>query len=321
MKRRFVIALVFALLMLAGALAPGGAQSDRLKEIVPGVWFREGEREQGHCNNVIIEMNDYLIVVDANFPSGARVTLADAKAVSSKPVRYVFDTHHHGDHLYGNPIWTKVGAITLAYHGVVEEMKRYEPQGWRDAAKTRKDVAELNLAEPEPPKQTFRKTPHVIQDGGRRVEFHFFGWAHTRGDGFVYLPKEKVLCTGDAVVNGPYNFTGHANLKNWPQVIRAAQKLDVSHVLPGHGAPGGKDIMEGQARFFAELLRAVESAVSEGKTLEQIVTMRDGSPATTTIRLPESVKNWTGGSLPAQVSHMYEEIAQGRPYGEIAGGK
>ncbi len=320
MKRRLTIALLFALLMAAAALAPGGAPSGRLKEIAPGVWFREGERDQGHCNNVIIEMNDYLIVVDANFPSGARAALADAKAVSSKPVRYVFDTHHHGDHAYGNPVWTRLGAITLAHHGVVEEMKRYEPQGWRSAAKNRKDVAELNLAAPEPPKQTFRETPHVIEDAARRVEFHFFGWAHTRGDGFAYLPKEKVLCTGDAVVNGPFNFTGHANLKNWPEVIRAAQKLDVSHVLPGHGPAGGKELMEGQARFFIELRKAVESAVAAGQTLERIVTTRDGRPVQTTIRLPESVANWTGASLPAQVTHMYEEVTQGRPYGEIAGG-
>ena len=54
-------------------------------------------------------MKDYLIVVDANFPSGARLAIEDAKKVSTKPVKYVFDTHHHGDHSYGNPIWTKAG--------------------------------------------------------------------------------------------------------------------------------------------------------------------------------------------------------------------
>jgi len=48
----------------------------------------------GHCNNAIIEMKDYLIVVDANFPSGARLVLEDAKKVSPKPVKFVFDTHH-----------------------------------------------------------------------------------------------------------------------------------------------------------------------------------------------------------------------------------
>jgi len=65
---------------------------------------------QGHSNNVIIEMKDYLIVVDANFPSGARLAMADAKRLSPKPVKYVFITHHHGDHDYGAAVWTAAGA-------------------------------------------------------------------------------------------------------------------------------------------------------------------------------------------------------------------
>ena len=58
--------------------------------------------DQGRCNNVVIEMKGYLIVVDANYPSGARAAMADVKRISSKPVKYVFDTHHHADHIYGN---------------------------------------------------------------------------------------------------------------------------------------------------------------------------------------------------------------------------
>ena len=202
------------------------AQPGQVKLIVPGVWFREGDLANlGHSNNIIIEMKDYLIVVDANFPSGARLALETAKRISPKPVKYVFDTHHHGDHAYGNPIWTEAGATTLAYVGVAEEMKRYEPARWQASAKERPDVAELKLSAPEPPKQTFDKSPFVLKDGSREVRFYFFGWAHTRGDGFVYLPKEQVLCTGDAAVNGPYNFTADGNVANWPKVIRSAQAL------------------------------------------------------------------------------------------------
>src|SRR5438270_13254666 len=157
--RRFALLVLFFSFLAGGFLATrGDAQPNTVKEIVKGVWFREGDiQHQGHCNNAIIEMDNYLIIVDANFPSGARAVLEDAKKVSSKPVKFVFDTHHHGDHAYGNPVWTKMGAVTLAYAGVADEMKRYEPARWRDTAKTRKDVAELNLDAPEPPKQTFSK--------------------------------------------------------------------------------------------------------------------------------------------------------------------
>ena len=52
-------------------------------------------------------------------------------------------------------------------------------------------MAELNLPTAEPPKQTFDKSPFVLKDETREVQFHFFGWAHTRGDGFVYFRRRR----------------------------------------------------------------------------------------------------------------------------------
>ncbi len=318
---RVWIAAGFAGLTLLALFVTGtGAQSNTVKQIVPGVWFREGDlKGQGHCNNIIIEMRDYLIIVDANFPSGARLALAEARKLSSKPVKYVFDTHHHGDHSYGNPVWTKEGATTLAYVGVAEEMKRYEPKRWQET--NREDVKELNLPSAEPPKQTFDKSPFVLEDASRRVEFHFFGWAHTRGDGFVYLPKEQVLCTGDAVVNGPYNYTGDGNIGNWPNVVRAAAKLKVAHVLPGHGGPGGKDVLSGQEQFFVELTKAVKAEIAQKKKLEDILKKEGPKVVSVSIQMPDSVKNWVGDGLGNQVKDTYEELTQGKPHGEILGGK
>jgi glyoxylase-like metal-dependent hydrolase (beta-lactamase superfamily II) len=315
-------------LVLAGLTATAGAQQGTLKEIAPGVWFREGEMGSGHCNNVIIEMTDYLIIVDANYPSGARAVLEDVKKISSKPIKYVVDTHHHPDHAYGNSLFTRAGAITIGHTGVIEEMSRFEPKSWQGVARVRKDVAELNLAAPEPPQQTYTESPHVISDTNRRVELHHFMRGHTRGDTFVYLPREKVLCTGDAVVNGPHSDPKHAYMGNWANEVRAAQKLDVLHVLPGHGSAGGKELLEGQIRFFVALYEAVQAAIKEGKTLDQVVTMQDGRPIATTIQLPRSIddvyvfhgpglKPWQVSRLPTQVMATYREITEGKPYGDI----
>lgn len=296
----------------------GDAQPNSIKEIVPGVWFREGDiQHEGHCNNVIIEMSDHLLVVDANFPSGARRVIEDARKLSPKPIRMVFDTHHHGDHAYGNNVWTRMGAVTIAYAGVADELKRYEPQRWKEASKQRTDVAELQLETAEPPQRSFTRSPHVIDDPLRRVELHFFGWAHTRGDGFVYLPKEKVLCTGDAATNGAFNYTGDGNIGNWPDVLKKALKLDVRHVLPGHGAAGGAEIVEGQGRFFTELRQAVDRAVKSGKRLDDLVTLAQDRPTATTVQLPDAVKTWVGGNLPSQVRDAFNEITQRRPAGTL----
>jgi glyoxylase-like metal-dependent hydrolase (beta-lactamase superfamily II) len=318
-----------AWLLLAGLVVTAGAEVGTLKQIVPGVWFREGETRPETrvvlcANSAVIEMKEYLIVVDANFPSCAQALIGEVKAISPKPIKYVIDTHHHRDHAYGNPVFTKMGAVTLAHAGVAEEMDRYEPARWQHEAQERKDVAELNLPTPERPLLKYTRSPYVISDSTRKVMLYNFGWGHTRGDTFVYLPREKVLCTGDVVLNGPFITTSDANIANWPKVIRAAEKLDVKYVLPGHGPAGGKDLLEGQAQFLLELYKAVGAAIKQGKTLDQLVITEDGKQISTSIQLPASVQYWVSlqpWKLPRQVQDTYEEITQGKPHGEIAGGK
>ena len=91
--RIWMLAMFGGLASLAFFAAHSDARPETVMKIADGVWFREGDlKNLGHCNNIIIEMKDYLIVVDANFPSGAKAAMADAKKVSSKPVKYVFDS-------------------------------------------------------------------------------------------------------------------------------------------------------------------------------------------------------------------------------------
>lgn len=321
-KRIWLSAPFFALALAALVATKSEGKLETIEQIIPGVWFRQGDLDQyGHCNNIVIEMADYLIVVDANYPSGARALMADIKKISSKPVKYVFDTHHHGDHAYGNPLWTQAGATTFAYKGVAEEMRRYEPARWLSDAAHRKDVADLNRSTAEPPQQTFDKTPFVIEDRSRRVEFHFFGWAHTRGDGFAYLPKEQVLCTGDAVTNGPYNGMGDGYAANWPKVVKRAMALKVKRVLPAHGPAGGPEVLSGEERFLREIYDTVKREMEGGKKLQDLVEMKEGKPVAAKLRLSEAVQHWVGSFYPGQIKDIYEEITEGKPHGEIAGGK
>ena len=293
-----------ALLVSRSDATPGS-----VRIVVPGVWFLEGDTGQGYCNNVVIEMKDYLIVVDANYPGGARAAMAGVQRISSKPVKYVFDTHHHADHIYGNILWTQAGATTIAFKEVAEELKRFEPARWLASAKKRQDVAELKRDGPEPPKQDINQPRFVLNDGSRKVEFHHFGWAHTRGDGFVYLPKEQVLCTGDAVVNGPYNNLMDANIANWPVVLSAVEKLKVKYVLPGHGLPGSRELIGGQAQFLVELHKAVKAGIDAGKKLEDLQA---------SINLPDAVTPWVGAALlKRQIKDAYDEISQGQPRGDL----
>lgn len=312
-KRIAAFAVVWLLcffLMTSAAFAE--TQPTSVSEVVPGVWFLLFDSHgTGLSNNIIIEMKDYLIVVDANYPTGARLTMAEAKKLSSKPVRYVFDTHYHGDHSFGNSLWTEAGAITLAYKGTADDMKAHGMAEWQETSKLRPDVRVLGRDRPESPKQTFSGDTFVVKDNKRRVEFRHYGWAHTPGDAFVYLPKEKLLCTGDAAVNGHFTNIEDGNLGSWVRVLGKLQGLKVTHVLPGHGPAGGKEILEGQKKFLLALYHAVKSEVDHGKKLEDMVAFdAKGKPQTTTIQLPDSVKNWVGHNLPTQVRDVYGKITQ-----------
>lgn len=320
-RGRLILLGGFAALIVSIFFTSGiTAQPNTVQQIVPGVWLREGDiKKEGHCNNVIIEMKDYLIIVDANFPSGARLAAADAKKLSSKPIKYVFDTHHHGDHAYGNAVWTEMGATTLAYVGVAQEMKRYEPKRWQETK--REDVRALNRTTAEPPKQTFETTPFVLDDGTRRVEFHFFGWAHTRGDGFVYLPKDQVLATGDAIANGAFNFMGDAHVANWPKVTDAAGNRQITHVLPGHGRPGGRELITGQGKFMREIYAGVQGLIKDGKSVDDIQKMGMAKTLEAALKFSPQSKTWIGDGLAGQAVLVHEEITQKKPHGEIAGGK
>jgi len=203
-----------------------------------------------------------------------------------------------------NPIWTQAGATTLAYKGVVDEMKRYEPARWQATAKGRQDVGELHLDAPEPPKQTFDKSPFILKDDSREVRFYYLGWAHTRATALSICRKRKCSAPAMPWSTGLITSRRTPTSATGPPVVRKAQKFDVQHLLPGHGGPSGKEVLEGQYQYMALLHKAVDDAVKQGKKLTDIVDtgstkMVYGNqvPATTSITLPEKVKNWVDLSL------------------------
>jgi glyoxylase-like metal-dependent hydrolase (beta-lactamase superfamily II) len=260
MKRHFLY-FVLSLIIFPVLLR---AQGSPPHVIAPGVWFLTGDTN-GYSNTVIIEMRDYLIVVDANYPGRAKELLTIMKQLSPKPVRYVFDTHAHGDHAYGNSVWTAAGATTLAFQGVTDEMNRWEPTRWRNAIASRADVKAMGENDVQRPQMSITGDKLTLNDGTREVDFLFLGWGHTPGDGYVWLPAEQILATGDGAVNGPRNKLLDANIANWPKALDKAIALGPVHVLPGHGDAGGIEILQGQKQFLIDLYAAVKAQADAGK--------------------------------------------------------
>ena len=288
--------------------------ADEINNAVPvadGVYFHQGDIEhQGHCNNGWIVFHDYVLVIDANFPSGAQNILPRIRALTSKPIRFAFDTHHHGDHVYGNQIMVENGATPVAHTGVIEEMKRYEtgyyggkPGRWEEAAKERPDVAASQL---KPPSVLFPRELY-FDDGEHRVELLHLGIAHTHGDALAWLPKERILFTGDACVNGPYNFVGDGDVEKWIGTLDAAKKLSARIVCPGHGPKGTAGILDDQQLFFRQLRERVGALVRSGKGPRDVYQSIPGILADL-VSQPRIARYASKDGLAAQVEKVYREM-------------
>ncbi len=293
-----------------GCATAAGAQVGEVRKLAPDVYFHEGDiKGKGHCNNGWVIFEDYVLVIDANFPSGAREIIPKIRAMTDKPIRFAFDTHHHGDHAYGNQVWVEQGATPVAHTGVIEEMRKYEtgffgggkPGRWEDTAKEREDVRTAKL---KPPSVLFPDTL-IFDDGVHRVELRHLGTAHTHGDGFAWLPKEKILFTGDACVNGPYNYVGDGQVGDWIHTLDRARELGAQAVGPGHGPLGPASILEDQQTFFKEMYRTVKAA-SEGKSPAEVQAAVEKLRAE--LAANARIARYVGDPFAAQVAKVYNEL-------------
>jgi cyclase len=289
---------------LPPAAPPPAMAFNDVREVAPGVFFRYASISAtdpavpfGGCNNVWIVFQDYVVVIDANFPKEAGDVLAAIKKTTDKPVRFVLDTHHHGDHAYGNAVWAKAGARVVGHANCARLLRLNGPKQWEEEAQRRKDVAASELKGVD----VSFDAEYALDDGSQRVEFRFLGHAHTPGDAVAYLPKHQILCTGDACVNGAFNFMGHSNSASWARCLEAMERFDVRLVCPGHGPLAGKDLLGRQRRYFEELRAQVKKGIDAGKGLAEI---------TSSIEMPW-YKEWTGKAARENrdnVAHVYREL-------------
>jgi cyclase len=189
-------------------------------------------------------------------------------------------------------------------------MDRWEPARWQAAMAKRDDVRETGEVDVQRPRKIIDGESFVLKDKHREVRFLFLGWGHTPGDGYVWLPKQRVLCTGDAAVNGPRNKLLDANIANWPDVLDKALALKPLYVLPGHGRAGGPEILSGQQSFLRDLYSEVKQQADMGRTAAEMH-----------IKLPDRDSNWVpnrADGLKQDIETVYLELSSHAPAGSAA---
>jgi cyclase len=262
---------------------------------------------QANCTVIIGE--DAVLVVDSGqFPTLARRMVADIRKLTSKPVRYLVNTHWHFDHVWGNGVFREsfpgLAIISTEFtRQMVEDqgpkvLRTQAHKNEEDAAQMRKMAAgeklpdgqvvteqlraslirtadtldhiapELALTVHTPPTLGFEKQLNVSL-GKREVQLMWLGRANTGGDAVVWVPDVKVLTTGDAVVY-PVPFAFGSYMNEWPGVVQKMIDLHPAVIIPGHGALQHDDAyLRTLIELFQALTSQVKDAVARNLTLEQ----------------------------------------------------
>jgi cyclase len=285
-----------------------GAETFELKKVGDGVWAAvAAARYKVNSNAAVIETNDGLVIVDSHSkPAASQALYKEVQGITKKSVKKVINTHFHWDHWQGNQTYAQAnpgceiiasdrckarltdpnqmnGGVAFiekqiaAMPGEIDKIKA-DIQKASDAkikatlennlAQAHAYVAELKSITPSVPTRTVSQTM-TLQEGGREIRLMVLGRAHTDGDLFIYLPKEKVVATGDAVVDWmPFLNDGYP--EDWSQTVGELEKLDVNTLIVGHGEPAPKSHLTFFRGYMTDLVGAVKKAAADGMPLDDM---------------------------------------------------
>ena len=301
--KRVAAVMIFALMLLAGDCVAAEELFD-IQPIADGVYAAIAKPAyKVNCNAVIIFLGDSVLVVDTHSkPSAARALIEQIKKLTDKPVRYVVNTHFHWDHYQGNQAYPsswpagieiisseatrnniqrlgipRVKHEITAMPAEIEQLKENlakanTPEQKETSGKNLREAedyfAELKTMQVTLPTLTFDRSL-ILHRATRTVEILWLGRAHTDGDVWVFLPKEKILVCGDAM-HGWTPFMGDSYPYEWIKTLDAAEKLDFDYAIGGHGGVmKGKQKFELWKQYFQDLMDQTAAAYSDGASLAE----------------------------------------------------
>jgi cyclase len=224
------------------------------------------------ANSAVIVGSDSVLVVDSGAgPNEARVLAESIRQITDRPVRYLVDTHFHFDHALGHQAFPQAVVIshqatreqlvsdglrerTVAgfISGLPQQIERANAAAQKETAPDKRAAItaaaaaltayqkELATFVPSGADATF-SNELTLWLGSREVRLLHLGRGHTAGDVVVFLPQERVVCTGD-LFNGYIGYMGNAYVDEWAETLTRLAALDFETVIAGHGAPfRGKD--------------------------------------------------------------------------------
>jgi len=189
-----------------------------------------------------------------------RAYLAKVEEIAGRSPRVLVNTHHHGDHTNGNcllPLATVIGhercREEIIRSGIPHYRKLFEPIEWGDLA-------------PAPPFVTFEHHLDIYVDELKVELIHLTSAAHTTNDVVAWIPEHRVLFSGDLVFNGGTPFVVMGSVAGSLEALSRVMELEPEVIVPGHGAPGGIEMVATCGAYLRWIQQSAEQAVAAGLT-------------------------------------------------------
>ena len=211
---------------------------------------------------------DALFIIDDQYAPVSPKIFAALKQISDKPIKFVLNTHWHGDHTGGNENMGKSGALIVAHDNVRKRMS------------TEQFIALFKSKVPPSPKValpvvTFTRDMTLHLNGDEIHAFHVAN-AHTDGDAIVHFKNSNVIHMGDTFFNGLYPFIDSSSGGNPDGVINAADRVlaladDKTKIIPGHGPVCNKADLKVYRDMLATVNGRIKAMLKDGKKLADIL--------------------------------------------------
>jgi cyclase len=277
--------------------APVVSGAHRFEKITDGIYYAtaSGTMTVG-SNSPIIVTDTEAIVIDSEItPAAARALVGDLKAITDKPVKYVIDSHYHYDHAHGNQIFGPdvqvIGHENTRKRMLTNVLEQYtyltsvEPvparvEALRERIVEEKDPQQKALLERqvanslsylEQVKETKVTPPNLTLDhkmtlfrGGREIQVLWLGRGHTDTDVVVFLPKERIVCTGD-LMESVLSYMGDSYPEEWVATLDRLKAIDFDTVMPGHGVVfTGKAKIDAFQRYLRDVITQTAALKKSG---------------------------------------------------------
>ncbi len=282
LKKAILLALLSVI--VTAERSPAQTQSSSLErfQVSENVWMLSGRGG----NVGVVVTGEGVIVIDTQYSNSAPAIIEHIRAITTQPIRYIVNTHVHGDHVGGNAILQQYGDI-IAHRNTFERM--------------RATGAETDAL----PRIVFDREM-VLRTGGVEIQLIHQERAHTDTDVAVWLPDENVLITGDLLFNRMTPYVDQergANTAGWIAFINTLTRLGntATKVIPGHGESGDLDDLSAMGRYLQAVRNTVQSAHADGRSKDEIL-------ALTLEELGDEFADWEGNRLSMALAAAYAEL-------------